>query len=166
MAGFELPVDGMGEVLPHDHPALQGATRMLRGVAPDHVVRDDNYGCQRLSSALFKNNPDRHGYLSFNSQFCIEERAEDPAGYMTDRGWLGVVSVTVANFRAFDPATQLGSEWKIGMVPLPNNIPPDPCHGAVWGSISKSRADQIRRASSWLVEIASVVLDETQLPRA
>lgn len=139
---------------------------MLRGIAKQHIVFDANHNCQRLSSALFRNNPRRQGYLSFNSQRCVEARGEDPSGYMRSRGWIGVVSMSVAHFRTFDPAEQAADRWKIGMVPLLEEQPPDPCHGAVWGTISEGRANHIRRAVNWFVEVPGVTLDETQLPAA
>jgi hypothetical protein len=151
-----------GEIVPHDHPDLEGNALMLRGVADHHIVKDENYGCRRLSSALFKNDPRRQGYLSFNSQSCIETRNDDPGTYMTRRGWLGVVNMSVAHFRTYDPAPQSPQSWKIGMLPLNEETPPDPCHAAVWGKINDSRANQIRRNVEWTVEIPNVVLDETQ----
>jgi hypothetical protein len=163
--GFQLPIDAFGEVVPHDHPDLVGEARMLRGVASNHIVPDNNYGCQRLSSALFKNKPNRQGYLSVGSQPCIEACDQAPVDYMDGRGWLGVVSISVESFRSFDPATQAADRWKIGMYPLPNDDPPDPCHGAVWGTITKAKADDIRRVVEWLIEIPDVVLDETAMPR-
>lgn len=164
MTAFEPPVDENGQILPHDHPDLEGERRMLRGIAQQHIVYDANYNCQRLSSALFRNSPKRQGYLSFNSQRCIEAKGDDSVEYMAGRGWVGVVSMSVAHFRTFDPADQPADRWKIGMVPLPDEQPPDPCHGAVWGTISEGRANQIRRAVDWLVEVPGVVLDETSLP--
>ncbi len=139
---------------------------MLRGVAASHIVADDNFGCHRLSSALFKNNPKRQGYLSFNSQTCIEARGGAPADYMRARSdscqWIGAVSVSVEQFRSFDPGEAPNEMWKIGMVPLDHETPPDPCHGAVWGTITKSKADAIRRTVDWLIEVDGVVIDETQ----
>lgn len=166
MPAFAPPVDGNGQILPHDDPDLQGEARMLRGISKQHIVYDANYGCQRLSSAVFRNKPNRQGYLSFNSQRCIESRGEDPIRYMMGGAWLGVVSMTVAQFRTYDPAEQPADAWKIGMVPLLDEQPPDPCHGAVWGSISESKANHIRRAVDWLVEVPDVVLDELKLPPA
>ena len=160
MVGFALPYDANGTVSPHDHPDLQGDARILRGVAEYHIVNDANRGCRRLSSALFKNDPNRQGYLSIGSQPCIEGCGENPADYMLERGWLGVVSMTVDKFRTYDPNPPDAAQWQIGLYPLLKEDPPDPCHGAVWGKINESRANQIRRAVDWLVQIPDVVLDE------
>jgi hypothetical protein len=142
---------------------------MLRGVRSDQVVPDANHGCRRLSSALFKSKPPKQDYLSFNSQPCIEARGDNPIAYMADRvaaqGWVGVVSISVAAFRAFDvdAAGQRTDTWLIGMVPLPNEQPPDPCHGAAWVAINDNKANRIRRVVEWFIEIPDVVIDETQL---
>jgi len=163
VAAFAIPVDPDGEVVPHDHPDLVGEALMLRGVDPQyHVVPDANRGCRRLSSALFKNDPKRQGYLSFNAAKCITDLGETGSAYMGDRGWIGVVCMPVEKFRTFDPATGAAERWKIGMVPLPDDTPPDPCHGAVWGKINDNRANAIRRQVQWVVELPNVVLDETQ----
>lgn len=167
MAGFVLPQDADGEIQPHDHPDLQGARRMIRGVNKAmHVVWDANKGCDRLSSALFRCSPKRQGYLSFDSEHCLVARGEDPADYIDRSEWDGAVIITVEHFRSFDPAQNDNDRWKIGMVPLNDEEPPKPCHGAVWGSISEGRANSIRRAVAWLVELPGVVLDETTLPLA
>lgn len=163
MAAFALPLDEIGQITPHNHPDLSDAVRMLRGVAQRHIVPDANYGCDRLSSALFKNCPRRQDYLSFNSEACIGAAGENSAKYMSSRGWLGVVCMTVGKFRTFDPAKNAADTWKIGMVPLPDEEPPDLCHGGVWGKITQGKANEIRREVGWLVEIPGVVLDETKL---
>jgi hypothetical protein len=137
---------------------------MIRGVSWRHVVTDANRGCERLSSSLFRNNPRRQGYLSFDSEFCLQERGDDVGEYIRACGWDGAVSITVEKFRSFDPALVEADRWKIGMVPLADEEPPKPCHGAVWGSISEGRANDIRRATEWVVPVPDVVLDETALP--
>lgn len=166
MAAFALPVDASGQIRPHNHPDLAGAARMLRGVAQRHIVPDANFSCDRLSSALFKNCPKRQDYLSFNSEVCIEAGGDYPADYMIGRGWLGVVCMTVDKFRTYDPAEKDTDKWKIGMVPLPDEKPPDLCHGGVWGKITEGRANEIRRNVDWFVEIPGVILDEKSLPKA
>jgi len=138
---------------------------MIRGVSRlNHVVTDKNRGCQRLSSALFKNKPSRQGYLSFDSEFCLESCGEDPADYIAGTDWDGAVAISVEDFRSFDPGQSEADKWLIGMLPLMEEEPPQPCHGAVWGNISDGKANDIRRASEWLVPIENVVIDETALP--
>lgn len=166
MAGFALPQDADGEIQPHDHPDLQGDRRMIRGVSQMHVVWDANRGCNRLSSALFRCRPKHHGYLSFDSEHCLIACGEDPLNHISQSEWDGAVVITVERFRSFDPAQNDNDRWKIGMVPLFDEEPPKPCHGAVWGSITEGRANDIRRAVAWLVELPDVVLDETTLPLA
>jgi hypothetical protein len=164
VAGFALSRNAEGEVTPHNHPDLQGDARILRGVHRRHIVPDANRGCERLSSTLFKNDPKRQGYLSFASEVCTEARGEDPAEYMLKRGWIGAVAMTVSQLRTFDPADEEADKWKIGMVPLEDEEPPDPCHGAMWGKISEGKANDIRRSVVWLVQVPDVVIDETKLP--
>lgn len=167
MASFVLPLAADGQIAPHDHPDLQGARRMIRGVVRlRHVVRDDNRNCWRLSSALFRNSVRRHGYLSFDSEFCMQSRNEDPASCLTGTDWDGAVAISVQDFRSFDPNDADDDKWKIGMVPLEEEVPPKPCHGAVWGDISEGKANGIRRATEWFVPLPDVVIDETALPLA
>jgi hypothetical protein len=138
---------------------------MIRGVSHKrHVVWDSNRGCNRLSSALFRCSAKRQGYLSFDSEHCLLSRGEDPPTYIHGSEWDGAVVITVEHFRSFDPAQNDNDRWKIGMVPLDEEEPPKPCHGAVWGTISEGKANEIRRAVGWLVELPGVVLNESALP--
>jgi len=111
---------------------------------------------------LFKNNPKRHGYLSFLSEPCLVHQGKDSLEYIRDSAWDGAVVITVARFRSFDPAQAEVDRWKIGLVPLED--PPEPCHGAVWGAITEGKANEIRRATEWLVPISNVVIDEMTEP--
>jgi hypothetical protein len=159
---FALPRDADGQIAPHDHPELAGAARMIRGVTKHHIVPDANRGCRRLSSALFRNHPKRQGYLSFLSEPCLQANGVNSVDHIVRSSWDGAVVITVERFRSFDPAQAAADKWKIGLVPLED--PPEPCHGAVWGTISEGKANDIRRATDWLVSIPNVVIDETAQP--
>lgn len=74
MTAFEIPRDDKGEVIPHDHPLFGDGQRLIRRICDDHIVEDKNLGRNRLSSALFKNDP-RNGYLSIDSEKCILDLA-------------------------------------------------------------------------------------------
>jgi hypothetical protein len=150
MAAFALPVSPDGEVLPHDHPGLVG-DRLIRRISPDHIVDDQNAGCRRISSALFKIKP-KQGYLSFDAEGCISGRGHDPAAFVRTPPWCGALIISIELFRSFDTADQGMQRWKIGMVPLDDN----PCHGAVWGGITKGQSNDIQRASEWLVGMPGV----------
>ncbi len=151
MCGFQLPISDTGEVLPHNHPDLVPGRRVIRRISKDLVVYDDNRGCQRLSSSLFKNDP-RNGYLSVDSEHCITERGADPREYVTSPYWFGALILDVSEFRSADTSTSNESMWRIGMAPLDDNV----CHGAVWGKITKGQSNTLQRNSEWLAEIHGV----------
>lgn len=151
MSSFTLPVDGSGNVLPHDHPDLTDDRSIIRRISEDHVVEDQNLGGKRISSALFKNDP-RNGYLSVDSEHCIRQLGRDPVEYVTDPRWFGALIISVGTFRSVDKATTEAARWKIGMVPIPGND----CHAGVWGKVTTGQSNSLQRKSTWLVEIHGV----------
>jgi hypothetical protein len=148
---FQLPRNERGEVLPHNHPELSADRRVIRRISSDYVVPDHNTGINRLSSALFKNDP-RNGYLSVDSEVCITALGQDPAAYVTTPRWFGALIIAVGELRSIDTATEDGDKWKVGMVPLDENK----CHGAVWGKITKGQSNKLQEKSVWLVPIGGV----------
>lgn len=152
MSHFAIPLDEFGQILPHDHPDLIGDHRIIRRINSYWVVPDENLGCQRLSSAVFKHNP-KQGHLSFDSERCILSIPSDPSTYVTDDTWIGALAIAVADFRTFDPTPDDDEKvWKIGMVPIEGNK----CHGGVWGKISDGVSKDIQRKAEWLVPIPGV----------
>jgi hypothetical protein len=151
MAGFVLPKDGDGEVTPHNHPDLIDDRRLIRRISGDYIVRDDNRGGNRISSAAFKNDP-RRGYLSVDSENCITDKGADPVAWVTSPQWRGALVISVEHVRGIDPATTDKDRWLIGMVPLPDNG----CHGAIWGKITAGQSNDLQRLSDWLVPIPGV----------
>jgi hypothetical protein len=151
VCGFELPISETGAVLPHDHPDLIPGRRVIRRISEDFVVVDENRGCRRLSSSLFKSDP-RSGYLSVDSEHCIIECGADPQEYVTSPRWFGALILDVGEFRLVDTSTSEESLWRIGMVPLDENV----CHGAIWGKITKGQSNTLQRNSEWLVEIPGI----------
>jgi len=151
MVEFVVPIDGDGEFLPHNHPSLVGGHRIIRRISDDYIVVDSNTGGKRISSALFKNDP-RQGYLSIDSETCILDRQVEPPAWVTSPTWRGALVLTVIEFRGCDVAVATDAEWQIGIAPLDEN----PCHGAVWGKITKGQSNEIQRRSAWLVEMQGV----------
>lgn len=144
-----IPVDWAGNVVPHDHANFAPEKLIIRRVSrSNHVVRDKNRGCDRLSSALYKfNDPTKH--LSCDSLTCIVGAGADPAAWAPSAHWDGAVTITVTNFRSLQDPT---NPYKIGMVPLPDND----CHGAIWGKITKGQSNKLISKSEWLVALAGV----------
>jgi hypothetical protein len=151
VADFELPRDQSGEVLPHDHPDLANERRLIRRITSDHIIFDDNLGCNRISSGLFKCNP-KHGYLSIDSEHCNQNLQRDPAEYVTDPVFFGALMIDVGEFRSLDRAEKPEQRWKIGIVPMGGND----CHGAVWGKITGGQSNDMQRKSQWLVRVPGV----------
>jgi hypothetical protein len=150
MPPFVIPRDANGEVLPHDHPDLVGANRLIRRISDEYIV-PNGVGGQRLSSAVFKNDP-RLGYLSLDSEKCILSGNQVPAAYVTSPVWMGALVISVDQFRSVDPATTPNDAWKIGMIPVTDN----PCHAGVWGKITQGQSNELQRRSDWLVSISGV----------
>ena len=155
MAAGDIPRDAKGEVLPHDHPNFGPGTSLIRRVSVEYIVADDNRGCNRLSSALYKYD-DPASHLSCDSPLCIEELDKDPAAWVTDNRWIGSLTLPVDKLREIQAET----EKKVGMVPLEDTE----CHGGVWAKITKGRADKLLRASDWLVPIDSVAVSDEHDP--
>lgn len=151
MNPFALPVDPSGDVLPHDHPDLTDDRRVIRRISDDYVVPDQNNGGQRLSSALFKNDP-RDGHLSVDFEHCILQKKMSPAAYVTDPQWFGALIIKIGDLRSVDKASVAKDRWKIGMVPVEGND----CHAGVWGKITKGQSNDLQRKSNWLVRIDGV----------
>jgi hypothetical protein len=148
-AGFDLPKDANGEVLPHDHPNFAGGKFLIRRISAEQIVPDKNRACNRLSSAVFAYD-DPVDHLSCDSVVCIEARGKDPGDWIRTDGWIGALTLGADNVRSIQAAG--GASVQIGMVPLDDN----PCHGGVWAKITRGRANAMLRASSWLVSIPGV----------
>lgn len=145
-----IPCDADGEVLPHDHPELAGANRIIRRVSGEYVVPDGNGG-QRLSSAVFKHDP-RQGHLSIDSEKCILDAQKDPGAYVTSPVWTGALVISVGRVREVNKPKKPEETWKIGMVHVDHN----PCHAGIWGKITQGQSNELQRRSDWLVPIAGV----------
>lgn len=133
---------------PHDHPNFAPETRLIRRISREQIVPDRNRNCDRLSSAVYAfDNPADH--LSCDSATCISLLNRDPGDYVKTPGWEGAVWMTVEAFRSVERPE---APFKIGMVPLADN----PCHGGVWGKITRGQANRLLKNSEWLNEIVGV----------
>lgn len=147
-----MPRDENGEVVPHDHPQLFGANRVIRRIHEDFVVDGQEPGSKRLSSALFKFRSQGGSHLSFDSEPCIAAKECDPAEYVCDPKFFGAVAIRSEDLRSIDTAAKPTDRWKLGIVPVPGND----CHAGLWGQITKGQSNAIQRLSEWLVEIQGV----------
>lgn len=150
VATFAIPTDGAGNVLPHDHPVLQGDNRLIRRINEQFIV-DGAPGGRRLSSAVFKHDP-RQGHLSLDSERCILDLNETPTTYVTTPIWVGALVMSAGQFRSAQQAKEGDEVWQIGMVPVNGND----CHAGVWGKITTGQSNELQRRSEWLVPIFGV----------
>lgn len=135
---------------PHDHENFDGERPVIRRLRREnHVVFDENLAADRVSSALFKH-VDPAKYLSIDSGVCIDNEGLDVPDYILEGGWDGAVVVAASDLRE----ALTGTPIRIGMAPLPGLI----CHGAIWGKITKGRANAALRKCDWLIPIPGVQL--------
>ena len=150
MAAFVIPRDDAGNVVPHDHPDLQGDNRVIRRISEQFIVPSATGG-RRLSSAVFKNDA-RQGHLSLDSEKCILAIPEEPAAYVTTPVWVGALIISGTQFQAVQQPKKGDAIWQMGMVPVDGND----CHAGVWGKITAGNSNELQRRSDWLVPIPGV----------
>ena len=94
MDDFNIPRDQNGAVLPHDHPNFGAGENLIRRISAEHIVPDNNRGCNRLSSAVFKFH-DPADHLSCDSTACITALKASPIEWVSTDGWLGALTVRI-----------------------------------------------------------------------
>ena len=90
--------------------------------------------------------------MSVDLEKFIVEGGHDAATWLTSPKWIGSVRFTAGFLRE--------QTFLVGFDPIEgsDNEPPNPYHGEVWGTFTKSRQRAIQRGAEWFVEIPNVAL--------
>jgi len=144
---------------PYDEPNIKGDDTIIRRINPvQHVIFDENTGCNRLSSKAFSPSSALNGGMSV-----------DFLGLMEDGGVVAHEFVTTPVFTgsvAFSADAARNANMWVGYDPIKDdpNFPDNPFHGEIWGNPKPNRFTTaqkraLRQASEWFVEIPDVTIN-------
>ena len=139
------PLDGQGEVVPHDHHGIKDADGVIRRVSPQFVVADPKTG-PRISTLALKPSSGPNGGLSVDLRCEIESAGYNPMEYVMSPPWIGAIHFQAGVLRA--------EALKVGFHPLADQ----PFHGEVWGDFTRSRQKRLLTVASWFVPLPGVAL--------
>lgn len=115
-------------VEPYDEDEISPDQTIIRRINPvQHVVRDDNRGCSRISTKAFSPSSGENGGMSVDIEAQIVQANLDPREYVTTPVFTGAVSFVAGAVRALN--------LRIGYDPIDEN----PYHGEVWGNPRPNR---------------------------
>ena len=140
------PRDDTGAVVPHDDPAIEGDSSLVRHINPDfHIVPDENIGGRRVSSNAFSaTNGDPQYGMSVDIGQLLSELGLGEGG-MVPPG-MGAVRLRVNAVR--------GLALMVGSDPEPDNA----AHGQVWGVKSSKRPKIHKVVEDWVIAIPGVAI--------
>jgi hypothetical protein len=145
------PLNEDGLVTPHDHPEILGTDLLIRRIDPqNHVVRDDNRRCYRLSSKVFQPSSEEGGGMSVDVERLIVDAGLDPTEFVTS-------NPKHAGAIAFPVSAAREEKLLVGWDPIPENE----YHAEVWGNnrpnrFSGSQRKALAQASYWYLPIDGV----------
>ncbi len=124
-----------------DDLTIDNETLLLRRIPtnPVCIVRDDNLGCWRPSSASFENHPDGSP-MSVVLSDTLDELDRPYTSALGDHG----EDFSLASFKA-----GLARECNQGVMRKPTEE--EPAHGEVFGNKSKSVRKKLAKNASWIV---------------
>lgn len=143
---------------PYDEPNIKNEDTIIRRINPrQHIVRDDNNGCDRVSTKAFSASTEPNGGMSVDILKLIENAGVNAKEFVITPVFTGSVVFAA------------GAARKIGLLvgydPLEgvSGVQDNPHHGEVWRTPPKSRFSSSQRkalltASEWFVEIPGVRL--------
>ena len=137
-------------VKPYDEDDIHPNHNIIRRINPvQHVVWDENRGCNRISSKAFSPSSGVGGGMSVDVEAKIIADHLSPHEYVTTPAFTGSVHFLASAARALDL-------W-IGYDPLPEN----PYHGEVWNSVRPNRFSNaqkkgLQNACNWYVPLDDV----------
>ncbi len=135
---------------PYDEDDISPDQTIIRRINPvQHIIRDDNRDCSRVSSKAFSPSSGPNGGMSVDVEARIIADDLDPHEYVTTPVFTGSVSFLASAARALNL-------W-IGYDPIPDN----PYHGEVWGNprpnrFSGGQKKGLQNACEWYVPLEGV----------
>lgn len=137
---------------PYDESDILDDQIVIRRVnRAQHVVKDKNRDCERLSSKFYSMSSGINSGMSVDVESLIRDAGIDPVSWVSSEHYPGSVSLQAGCVRALD--LQLGYD----------QIPENPYHAEVWMKtpskrFSKAQKDGLADCASWYVAIAGVEL--------
>lgn len=137
---------------PYDDDSITAVDRVIRRVDPEHhVVPDENTGTSRLSTKAFGESSEGSRGLSIDIKNLISEAGLVPEEYVTTPKYIGSVE--------FEASLPRSLGLVVGFEPIDEN----PYHGEIWRigetpRFSGSQKRNLLKGSTWLVEIAGVII--------
>ncbi len=143
----EPPRDANGVVVPHDHPGIADADRIIRRISDEHIVSDVKApGGRRVSTLAFQSSTNGNCGMSVDLESSIVNAGLDAPSFVTSPRFMGSVWFHAAHLRS--------ETFQVGYDPLPEN----PHHGEVWGSFTRGRKNRLLASAQWFVPITGVSL--------
>ncbi|MGI9250387.1 MAG: hypothetical protein ACR2PR_04215 [Pseudohongiellaceae bacterium] len=145
---------------PYDEKNIQANDVIIRRISlKEHVVRDDNKNCCRISSKAYQVSSGVAGGMSVDIESLIIKDKKDPKKFVTAPPFTGSVSFLAKQIRAI-------GLW-VGYDPIQNNPQgsSNPYHGQVWqkksaqsrsSHFTRGQQKQLRNAAQWYVSINGV----------
>ncbi len=145
-------------MVPYDESDIKDEDTVIRRINPrQHIVRDDNNGCDRVSTKAFSASMEPNGGMSIDILKLIENAGVNAKEFVTTPVFTGSVVLAA------------GAARKIGLLvgydPLEgvSGVQDNPHHGEVWrtppsNKFSRSQKKALLAASEWFVEIPGVIL--------
>jgi hypothetical protein len=138
--------DANGKVVPHDDASLTNDGGVIRRIHPTyHVLRDDNSGSARITSAAFtatKGEPDNPMSVDIEQDLVAAGLAADA---MVPEGF-GAVRIPIGDVR--------GHGMRVGSEPIPDN----PYHGEVWDVKDSKSKKLLKAVDKWVRPLPGVSL--------
>ena len=121
-----------------DDLTIPGEAQLLRRIPPRHLVKDENSGHLRPSSAAFDNHPDGSP-MSVILADVLAQTGRDPAAALTGYEGFALASITAGLVR----------ECGQGVAREP--LPDEPAHAVVFGEKPKRIQRKLAKGSRWVV---------------
>ena len=135
------PLDGNGQVEPHDHAGIEATDCVIRRISALHIVKDEKSATgRRVSSMAFQPSSGANAGMSVDIEKSIVEAGLDPQNFVLQPPFIGAVKFQVGPLR--------DEGFKVGFEPLPSN----PHHGEVWGTFSASRKKRLAELAQPFIE--------------
>ena len=132
-----------------DNTSIRDGERLFRRVHISLIVRDDDTGLARVSSAVFKDKE-----LSVNIESILLDSGSSAESCLQDPRAQKLISITAQNARQLNQA--------ICHDPLPDNL----SHGLVYGSKNaRPIHDGLRAASTWVIPTSAPRYEEIESER-
>ena len=121
-----------------DDPTIPNAAELLRRIPRQHLVRDPERGCYRISSAAFDDHPNGSP-MSVLLADVMREEGRGPEAALTGHVDFSLVSITAG----------LARQCNQGVARDP--LPTEPAHAVVFGNKTRSVRKRFANEAQWVI---------------